>query len=588
MNFVKKHLKSFIIILIIIIFLLALTVIYFFSTKRIYWENYAITSINDQLNKTQSIFSNLNKEEQDWLKKHPVIKVVQDPGWPPIEFADEKGEPSGIANDYLQLIEKKLDIEFKLIKNLSWQEAYSKLQKWEIDMTTSVAVTPVRTEFWSFTKPYMNIPIVILADSNITYIGNLQELNGKKIAVVDGYAFSEWVTHDYPEIIQVKVNSVKEGIGLLKKNEVFAFVDNMLVIGYYIAKLKLANLKIAGDTPYMNSQSMAVRKDWAIFTDILQKALDSISESEHSSIYKKWVPIRYDHGFDYSLLIRIIIIFILILITLFLWNQKLSKEIKNRKKAESDLKKLNEELENKVEERTKNLALANKELEAFSYSISHDLRAPLRHISGYINILSEALSNVLSKENKRMMNLISDSAKKLGDLIDALLDFSRKNKSKLTYSDIDTQNLVQSIIDDFTLETKDRNISWEIKKLPRVILDPLLLEQVFYNLISNAIKYTKVKKEAQITIDCHKKEKELVFYIKDNGIGFDMKYADKLFGVFQRLHNSDIYAGIGIGLANVKRIIDRFGGRVWAEGKINEGAVFYFSVPISQLSQKNS
>ena len=588
MNFVKKHLKSFIIILIIIIFLLALTVIYFFSTKRIYWENYAITSINDQLNKTQSIFSNLNKEEQDWLKKHPVIKVVQDPGWPPIEFADEKGEPSGIANDYLQLIEKKLDIEFKLIKNLSWQEAYSKLQKWEIDMTTSVAVTPVRTEFWSFTKPYMNIPIVILADSNITYIGNLQELNGKKIAVVDGYAFSEWVTHDYPEIIQVKVNSVKEGIGLLKKNEVFAFVDNMLVIGYYIAKLKLANLKIAGDTPYMNSQSMAVRKDWAIFTDILQKALDSISESEHSSIYKKWVPIRYDHGFDYSLLIRIIIIFILILITLFLWNQKLSKEIKNRKKAESDLKKLNEELENKVEERTKNLALANKELEAFSYSISHDLRAPLRHISGYINILSEALSNVLSKENKRMMNLISDSAKKLGDLIDALLDFSRKNKSKLTYSDIDTQNLVQSIIDDFTLETKDRNISWEIKKLPRVILDPLLLEQVFYNLISNAIKYTKEKKEAQITIDCHKKDKELVFYIKDNGIGFDMKYADKLFGVFQRLHNSDIYAGIGIGLANVKRIIDRFGGRVWAEGKINEGAVFYFSVPISQLSQKNS
>ena len=220
----------------------------------------------------------INREERAWLRKHPVISVAQDPGWPPVEFADAQGEPSGMAADYLKLIEQRLGTTFERVRGLSWQEAYARLKRWQIDMTTSVAVTPEREKFWAFTRPYMKIPIVILTHADVTYIYDMHELGGKRIAVVDGYVAGEWISRDFPDIRMVKVKTVKEGLERLQKGEVFGMVDNMLVTGYYLAKLKLVNLKIAGETPYVNAQCMAVRKDWAVLAGILQKALDSISE----------------------------------------------------------------------------------------------------------------------------------------------------------------------------------------------------------------------------------------------------------------------------------------------------------------------
>ena len=280
----------------------------------------------------------LNDQERQWLREHPVIRVVQDPGWPPIEFADPDGNPVGISNDYLNLLEQRLGIRFERVRNLSWQEAYSRLQRWDIDLTTSVTVTPERLKFWAFTNPYMNIPIVILAHSDVTYVGNMHQLEGKKVAVVDGYAVCDWIPRDFPGVELVKVKTTKAGIDLLQAREVFAFVDNMLVIGYYLAQLKMINLKIAGETPYLNAQSMAVRKDWAPLAGIIQKGLDSITAEQKRTIYNKWVPIRYDHGFDYSLLWQALGVFFLILLVLIYWNRKMSREIKLRKAIEADLR----------------------------------------------------------------------------------------------------------------------------------------------------------------------------------------------------------------------------------------------------------
>ena len=285
-----------------------------------------------------TILPALTDEERSWLKKHPVISVAQDPGWPPVEFADENGEPVGMSSDYLNIIEQRLGIRFDRVRNLTWQEAYTRLKKWDIDMTTSVTVTPERNEFWAFTKPYMNIPIVIVTRSDVTYIAHMSELAGKKVALVDGYAVTEWIPRDFPDIQLVKVKDDEEGLEVLQRGDAFAFVDNMLVIGYYLAKLKISNLKIAGETPYLNAQSMAVRKDWAVLAGILQKALDSITESERAAIYQKWVPIRYDHGFDYSLLWKLLAVFAVILAGMIFWNRKLSREIKSRQKAENELK----------------------------------------------------------------------------------------------------------------------------------------------------------------------------------------------------------------------------------------------------------
>ncbi|MDQ7784212.1 MAG: PAS domain S-box protein [Desulfomonilaceae bacterium] len=284
------------------------------------------------------IISTLTEDELSWLREHPVIRVVQDPGWPPVEFADEHGNFSGIAGDYLNLIEQRLGVKFERVRNLPWQEAYSRLKRWDIDMTTCVAVTEERTEFWAFTKPYLEIPIVVLTRSDVTYIGGMQELHGKRVAVVDGYVAKEWISRDFPDIQLVGVTSVKEGLDLLRKDEVFAFVDNMLVIGYYLARLKSADFKVAGTTPYVNAQRMAVRKDWAILAGILQKALDSISEAERARIYHKWVPIRYEHGYDYGRLGVMAAIFVLVLAGVLIWNRKLSREIVSRQQAEAALR----------------------------------------------------------------------------------------------------------------------------------------------------------------------------------------------------------------------------------------------------------
>jgi PAS domain S-box-containing protein len=286
----------------------------------------------------------LTDDARAWLREHPVIRVAQDPGWPPVEFADARGEPSGISNDYLELVEQRLGITFERVRNLSWQESYARLKLWEIDMTTCVAVTAERTEFWAFTKHYIEIPIVILARSDVTFIANMQELAGKNIAVVDGYVAAEWIPRDFPTIVLVKVKTVKEGLDRLQKGDVFALVDNMLIISNYLAELKLADLKIVGVTPYINVECMAVRKDRTVLAVILQKALDSISEKERTAIYSKWVPIRYEHGFDYSLLWKALAVFAVILAGMVVWILKLSQQIRHRVAAEAALRTSEERL----------------------------------------------------------------------------------------------------------------------------------------------------------------------------------------------------------------------------------------------------
>jgi len=288
------------------------------------------------------VLNTLTAAERAWLKGHPVIRVVQDPGWPPVEFANEKGEFVGMAGDYLNIIEQRLGIRFERVKGLNWQEAYARLKRREIDMTTSVAVTPERSQFWVFTKPYMKIPIVIVTHTDVTYIAAMQELAGKKVAIVDGYAVNDWIPQDFPDIQLVRFQTAQDCLKALSRGDVFAYIDNMLVVGYYMAKLKMTMLKIAGETPYINAQCMAVRKDWAPLASILQKALDSISEAQRNDIYRKWLPIRYEHGFDYTLLWYALAIFAVILLGMAAWNWNLAREIKSRKEAEKALRQSEE------------------------------------------------------------------------------------------------------------------------------------------------------------------------------------------------------------------------------------------------------
>jgi signal transduction histidine kinase len=255
-------------------------------------------------------------------------------------------------------------------------------------------------------------------------------------------------------------------------------------------------------------------------------------------------------------------------------NAALQNEIHERMEATREVESLNREL---VEHAGK-IQSANKELESFAYSVSHDLRAPLRHVDGYVNILL-AEAPTLSEENQRYMRKVSDSARQMGVLIDNLLAFSGMGRAALQPAWVDTGALVEEAREELAPETKGRAVEWHIDPLPKVYVDRSLFKQVWMNLLGNALKYSRQRERAVIAVRCRENADVYEFSVQDNGAGFDMKYVGKLFGIFQRLHLKDEFEGTGIGLANVRRIVSRHGGNTWAEGELDKGATFYFTLP---------
>ncbi len=244
------------------------------------------------------------------------------------------------------------------------------------------------------------------------------------------------------------------------------------------------------------------------------------------------------------------------------------------------LQDLTQDLEFRVKQRTSQLEAANKELEAFSYSVSHDLRAPLRHVDGFAGLLAKSDGGTLSPKGRNYLAQIQDSAKQMGMLVDDLLVFARMGRAEMKPTPVNLQQLAEETIEGLKPDTQQRNVRWIRGVFPTVNGDRPMLRQVLVNLFSNAVKYSRPRDPAEIEFGSRDgADGDVVMFVRDNGVGFDMKYADKLFGVFQRLHRAEDFEGTGIGLANVHRIILRHGGRVWAESQLNVGSTFFFSLP---------
>jgi signal transduction histidine kinase len=258
---------------------------------------------------------------------------------------------------------------------------------------------------------------------------------------------------------------------------------------------------------------------------------------------------------------------------------QLQDELEQRKHREDQIRILNHELAKRAAE----LEASNKELESFAYSVSHDLRAPLRHVVGYSELLQRQASSALDDKSRRYMQTILESAKRMGNLIDDLLGFSRIGRAETKKAPVNLEQLVREVVAELRQETSGRDIDWKIGALPVCYGDRSMLKIVLVNLVSNAVKFTRLRGRAEIQIGCvDRKENQVEVFVRDNGAGFDMQYVNKLFGVFQRLHRSEEFEGTGIGLATAQRIIHRHGGQMRAEGAVDQGATFHFSLPKAQ------
>jgi light-regulated signal transduction histidine kinase (bacteriophytochrome) len=251
------------------------------------------------------------------------------------------------------------------------------------------------------------------------------------------------------------------------------------------------------------------------------------------------------------------------------------RDITERKQVEASIQALNTELRVNGEQ----LKQTNQELEAFSYTVSHDLRAPLRHIDGYARMLVEDAGEVLDGELRRYLDAIGESARRMGMLIDDLLAFSRMGRVPLERRDVDVQKMVAEVVSDLGSEQAARDVQWTIEPLPHVDADPAMLRVVWRNLLDNALKYTRSRATARVQVGSSRREGQTAFFVRDNGVGFDMRFAGRLFGVFQRLQPVQEFAGSGIGLATVRRIVARHAGRTGGEGEVDRGATFWFSLP---------
>ncbi|MCI5211380.1 MAG: hypothetical protein D3910_21935, partial [Candidatus Electrothrix sp. ATG2] len=353
----------------------------------------------------------LSPEEYAWLADHPVVRIFFDSHWAPVEFRDDEGRYQGIAVDYLKRLEELLGIRLEAAEETSWVVGVEKLRNKKLDVLASMSKTKESQTFALFTAPYLSMPINIFARNDISYIGNLANLQNKRVAVQENTALAEWLKRDYPNINQIAIQSPADGLKMLAAGDVDAYSGDMITTSYYLGKLRLNNLRIAGDTPYSYDQSIAVRNDWPVFVSILQKALDSIDEPEREAFFNRWMSIRYEHETDYTLLWKILAVMVVILGLFFYWNRKLSTEVIQRKQAEDTAKAAN---------RAKSIFLAN---------MSHDLHTPLNAILGFSEMMQQDQS--ADSAQQEQLTIINRSARNLLHMIDDILELARVDAGRV-------------------------------------------------------------------------------------------------------------------------------------------------------------
>lgn len=517
----------------------------------------------------------LTVSEQAWIKDNSVIRLAVDIAWPPFEWINDNKEYQGIAADYMRLIESKLGIRFEVEKEKTWTEVVDAVKQHQLDVFSCVARNPQREEFVNFTRPYLSFPMVIITTSEVSYIDGVQDLKGSRVGVVKGYATHEYLAANHPEIELFIAETTEQGLEAISQGKIDSFVDNIATASHLIQKKGLTNLKISGEMPIRYELGLAVRKDWPELVGILQKALDSISDEQRKQIHSKWISVRYEHAFDYSLLWKTAIAFIFIIGLLYFYNRRLAGEISHRKLAEQAAKVSRDEAHK-----------ASRAKSEFLSVMSHELRTPLTSIKGALGLLSGGVIPDIPEQAQKLLRIASENSERLNVLVNDILDIEKllAGKVVLVRQDVRVGALItkaartnQGFADQYGVKL---SVEQGLCDDREVNVDEGRLLQVLSNLLSNAVKYSPQNSEVLISALCV--DAKVRFMVTDQGKGVPEAFHAQIFSRFSQADTSDTRekGGTGLGLAISKEIIESHGGVIGFQNNHNKGATFYFELPV--------
>jgi len=515
-------------------------------------------------------------------ESEPLV-FVGDAKYPPMTYL-EGGQAKGVTIDIVRELEKRMGRRIE-IRLMDWQQAQDMVAQGKADALCQMSITEAREQTYDFTDPVHELRFSIFVRTGKIVGSTIGDLRGLQVGVTAGGLPRKLVEAD-PGIHVTLIDDYVQGFAMLKDRKLDAVIADQWVGAYILADKGISDVQPSGNPVARLPSAFAVKRGNASLLATLNDGLRSLrADGTIDRINAAWAPkeviIQTREQAMRTVYVVVIGLLLLALVVTTVWVVTVRRKIAECRRAEAEVHRLNTELEQRVQDRTAELQAANKELEAFSYSVSHDLRSPLRAIAGFSRIIQDEYVENVPAEAARMLKIIETTISQMGRQIDDLLAFSRLGRQALSVRNVAPAGLVREVVEQVqAAERGGRRVDVSIGELAECKADPSLLRHVYVNLISNAFKYSRGRDPATIEIGCHPGETaaERVYFVKDNGSGFDMRYAGKLFGVFQRLHRDEEYEGTGVGLAIVQRIVNRHGGRVWAEAAVDRGATFYFTL----------
>jgi ABC-type amino acid transport substrate-binding protein/CheY-like chemotaxis protein/nitrogen-specific signal transduction histidine kinase/HPt (histidine-containing phosphotransfer) domain-containing protein len=516
-------------------------------------------------------------EEHNYLtQKKGRITYCIDPAWAPFEYIDDKGRHQGITRSYVDLFENLSDIDFVFRPTTTWAHTIESAKNRDCDCIMQAGPTVERKKFLDFTSPILDFPQVVVTTGEKPFINELSEISDKRLGVTQGYAIVDLLRIKYPGMTLVTFPNITKGLEAVHRNSIYGFIDFLPSATHGIGEIAYADLKISGKIEEKIVMGFATRNDEPLLGRILQKMVSTLSEVENKRIQDSWMTIRFEQGFDYGFLWKLIPLVAIILAGILIWNRSLIKEIKKRKAVE---KKLRVARHQALE--------ANKAKGEFLANMSHEIRTPM---NGVISATELAMSEEKSPEMENYLKIIHNSGYSLLGVINDILDFSKIEAGLLELEDLDfhLSDTLNRVTDIFVKKAAEKNIELMVDLEPGIpmalIGDTLRLQQAITNLVGNAIKFTPEGGMVIIGVASEKRspapdKTQLHFYVQDTGIGIKEDYLKRLFTPFTQAESSTTrkFGGTGLGLSITKQLVDMMGGRIWVDSTIDLGTTFHFN-----------